>query len=125
MHSLLSALCTSLLLVTTVANAADNAMLAERHAKRGVACTSCHVKSPNDKPTMTQCLACHGGSYENLAQKPTKATSIRTPPTWANRNVPNAIPATSNLAWYATTATNSPTSRFRKTGLSFPLGEQK
>ena len=64
MHSLLSALCTSLLLVTTVANAADNAMLAERHAKRGVACTSCHVKSPNDKPTMTQCLACHGGSFE-------------------------------------------------------------
>lgn len=69
MHSLLSVLCTGLLLVTAVTNAADNAMLAERHAKRGVACTSCHVKSPNDKPTMTQCLACHGGSYENLAKK--------------------------------------------------------
>ena len=109
MHSLLSALCTSLLLVTTVANAADNAMLAERHAKRGVACTSCHVKSPNDKPTMTQCLACHGVSYENLAKKTDESD----------------IPATSNLAWYATTATNSPTSRFRKTDLSIPLGEQK
>ena len=69
MHPFLSALCTSLLLVTAVANAADNAMLAERHTKRGVACTSCHIKSPNDKPTMKQCLACHGGSYENLAKK--------------------------------------------------------
>ena len=34
MHPFLSALCTSLLLVTAVANAADNAMLAERHTKR-------------------------------------------------------------------------------------------
>ena len=61
MHPFLSALCTSLLLVTAVANAADNAMLAERHTKRGVACTSCHIKSPNDKPTMKQCLACQIG----------------------------------------------------------------
>ena len=108
MHPFLSALCTSLLLVTAVANAADNAMLAERHTKRGVACTSCHIKSPNDKPTMKQCLACHGGSYENLAKK-----SIRMPRIWASRNARSAIPDTNNRASCVITATNSPISRFR------------
>ena len=69
MKNLITTLCAGLLLASTFASAADNAPLADRHAKRGVACTSCHVKSPTDKPTMQQCLACHGGSYEALAKK--------------------------------------------------------
>ena len=69
MKAILTTLYASLVLASAFANAADNAPLADRHAKRGVACASCHAKSPSVAPTMKECLACHGGSYEALAKK--------------------------------------------------------
>lgn len=58
MKAILTTLCASLVLASAFANAADNAPLADRHAK-----------SPSVAPTMKECLACHGGSYEALAKK--------------------------------------------------------
>ncbi len=54
---------------------ADN-YLADRHAQRGLKCTQCHTeKVPSKAPKMDKCLACHGGSYEELA----KATEAKKP----------------------------------------------
>lgn len=68
MKLLLTTICAGLLLAPVFANAADPAPLADRHSQKSVACSSCHVKAPNAKPTMKECLACHGGTYEGLAK---------------------------------------------------------
>ncbi len=47
--------------------------LADRHAARGAACASCHKDGPASAVDMTECLACHGGSYAKLAQRTDKS----------------------------------------------------
>lgn len=59
------------LAIATSCFAADD-FLADRHAKKGIACNMCHVKSPTEKPVMGDCLKCHGGSYAELAKRTDK-----------------------------------------------------
>lgn len=51
--------------------AADQHFLADRHVAKGVKCESCHNPgAPSSKNVTPQnCLKCHGGSYEKLAEQ--------------------------------------------------------
>lgn len=47
--------------------------LADRHANQGVKCESCHNNTGKpESPSKGQCLMCHGGSYEKLAEQTDK-----------------------------------------------------
>ena len=71
---LASSLCAAAFAFATSTVAGD--YLADRHAQRGLQCAQCHVAEvPSKAPKMTQCLQCHGGSYEELA----KATADKKP----------------------------------------------
>ncbi len=76
---LVSVVCSSLL----VFSASISAAVADGHAKRGVACTSCHIETPKGKPiTMDghkvpnvhaghfdtyECLQCHKGHKPSVS----------------------------------------------------------
>jgi hypothetical protein len=59
--------------------AAAKPPLAERHQAAGLACDACHQETPpRAAAPIATCLACHGGSYEKLAEK-TQAATPRNP----------------------------------------------
>ncbi len=65
----LAAACLSL---ASAAQAADLPNLADRHVAKLGGCQGCHGEGmPKNGAAVTkgQCLACHGGSYEKLAEK--------------------------------------------------------
>ena len=51
--------------------AADQHFLADRHVAKGVKCESCHNPGAASSKNVTpqNCLKCHGGSYEKLAEQ--------------------------------------------------------
>lgn len=48
---------------------AQTPMLADRHVQRGIKCEKCHAQGMKNLVTQQDCLICHGGSYEKLAEK--------------------------------------------------------
>jgi hypothetical protein len=59
--------------------AAPRPLLAEKHQSGGLACDACHQETPPKAAApMATCLACHGGTYEKLAEK-TQATKPKNP----------------------------------------------
>ena len=74
MKTTMLAALTAFALMTSAAFAADDAFLADRHAKLGLKCEQCHsvqTPTPESKVRNQSCLACHQ-SYDALAQKTEK-----------------------------------------------------
>lgn len=69
MKTILAAAAAALLSLTLAQSvgAAEGKFLADRHAAAGVKRESCHGAKASEPPSKEQCLACHGGSYEKLA----------------------------------------------------------
>lgn len=66
--SVLQALLLCAAIAQSPAPGAGHGFLIDKHINAGVTCSKCHSESPpRQVGPMTTCLACHGGSYENLA----------------------------------------------------------
>lgn len=68
----LSRITVLLLLAASAASASADGFLSDRHAAKGVACSSCHPDSASKNVPQKNCLSCHGNSYPTLAEQTDK-----------------------------------------------------